>query len=63
MWWKSPTKLTCDFRADLRGLPNTHLINMDVAVVGDVGGDTASAMHHFFAASPQVKVDTLNPKP
>ena len=39
---------------DLKDLPNKHLLNMDVAVVGDVGGDTASAMHHFFDASPQV---------
>ena len=39
---------------DLKNLPNKHLLNMDVAVVGDVGGDTASAMHHFFDASPQV---------
>jgi hypothetical protein len=29
---------------DLRDLPNKHLLNMDVAVVGDVGGDTAAAM-------------------
>lgn len=41
---------------DLKDLPNKHLLQMDVAVVGDVGGDTASAMHHFFAASPQVRV-------
>ena len=40
---------------DLRDMPNKHLLNMDVAVVGDVGGDTAAAMHHFFAASPQVR--------
>jgi hypothetical protein len=39
---------------DLKDLPNKHLLNMDVAVVGDVGGDTASAMHHFFDASLQV---------
>jgi hypothetical protein len=41
---------------DLKDLPNKHLLNMNVAVVGDVNGDTASAMHHFFDASPQVKV-------
>ena len=41
---------------DLKGLPNKHLLNMETAVVGDVGGDTASAMHHFFAASPDVNV-------
>jgi hypothetical protein len=41
---------------DLQDLPNKHLLNMDVAVVGDVGGDTASAMHHFFDASPQVSL-------
>ena len=32
---------------DLRDLPNKHLLNMDVALVGAVGGDTAAAMHHF----------------
>jgi len=28
---------------------------MTTAVVGDVGGDTASALHHFFEASPDVR--------
>jgi hypothetical protein len=45
---------------DLRDLPNKHLLNMDVALVGDVGGDTAAAMHHFFAASPQVRTFNLS---
>mmetsp|Transcript_6847 Transcript_6847/g.10785 ORF Transcript_6847/g.10785 Transcript_6847/m.10785 type:complete len:212 (+) Transcript_6847:182-817(+) len=41
---------------DLRGLPNKDLLDMKRTVVGDVGGDTAAALHHFFAASPEVKV-------
>jgi len=41
---------------DLRGLPNKHLLNMVPTVVGDVGGDTASSLHHFFDASPEIKV-------
>ncbi|EKX44923.1 hypothetical protein GUITHDRAFT_163480 [Guillardia theta CCMP2712] len=41
---------------DLRDLPNKNLLNMIPAVVGDVGGDTASSLHLFLDASPNVKV-------
>jgi hypothetical protein len=50
-------------RARAAALSAPRRAQMTTTVVGDVGGDTASALHHYFEASPDVRSPPLPTAP